>query len=646
MMTGKLKLWTPNGWTVGGRLLIGAILIALLIAMVAGAALVSNRNITSSFELLANDSLKEQEALGDIQAGTASYLNEVRRAVLFGEGENEEIRAVSDRLDTALAEYARIENEYHTQDSGLENRNFAAQFRDVLSDMKVRGDTLLDLANTNVEDATLFAAAEALEAVENEMEALIAEAEDTLSREVTATETAVTNAVNRAQALVIIFSLSAFIVTFGISYLLYKTVVSRLQALAETARRITAGDLDEVAIIDKADEISEVAIAFNTMTGRLRDVIEKLEKRVDARTQQLETILKLSQRLTGILDLSDLLREVVTMTKESFGYYHTHIYLLESNTLVLTEGYGAAGATMKRQGHSIPLDAPQSLVARAAREGQAIVVQDVRHDSTWLPNPLLPDTHSEIAVPIKSGWEVLGVLDVQSEQVAEWTTEDVTTLEALANQVATAIRNAQAFTETREALYEAQRLQQLYIREGWEKLVQKQSTTNYEAQQPGVPSLKNVAPPLEVFSVLKQKQTVDLRLPAADKADVVDSKPAEARSALATPLSLRGQVIGVLGIHDNDPDRRWTEDEIALIEAVSEQMSLAIENARLFDETGRRANRERIIADMTQQVWASGDLEKVMQTAVEKLGGVLDASRVVIKLGTAEQLSQPSQAAE
>jgi GAF domain-containing protein len=95
----------------------------------------------------------------------------------------------------------------------------------------------------------------------------------------------------------------------------------------------------------------------------------------------------------------------------------------------------------------------------------------------------------------------------------------------------------------------------------------------------------------------------------------------------------------VLGIRDADPDRRWTEEEIALIETVSEQMSLAIENARLFEETGRRAGRERMIAEMTRQIWASGELEQVMRTAVEQLGTTLDASKVVIRLGTEDELT-------
>jgi GAF domain-containing protein len=301
----------------------------------------------------------------------------------------------------------------------------------------------------------------------------------------------------------------------------------------------------------------------------------------------------------------------------------------------MAEGYGEAGDQMKAQGHSLPLNSPQSLVARAAREGEVIIVTDVYSDPDWLPNPLLPETRSEMAVPVKLGAEVVGVLDVQSEKMGGLTQEDEKIVQALANQVAVAVRNARLFTQTQDALYEAQKLQQLYTGQAWEKLSARH-TRDYEFRQAVLPPLQETPLP-EAVAALQQKQTVELKLSATERnGGELDSE--EAHSALATPLKLRDQIIGVLGIHSDNPQRQWTADEIALIEAVSEQMSLAIENARLFEETGRRAGRERMIADVTQQVWASGELERVMQTAVEQLGLKLDASKVVIRLGTKEEL--------
>lgn len=435
--------------------------------------------------------------------------------------------------------------------------------------------------------------------------------------------------------------------------------------LTAAAGQVASGDLSVRARVESGDEIGTLASAFNTMTGQLQETVDTLEERVADRTQRLETVVDVSQRLTGILDLSDLLRQVVTLTKEVFNYYHAHIYLLEGDTLIMAEGYGQPGLEMKRRGHSISLAAPQSLVARTAREGRVITVENVRDDPTWLPNPLLPDTHSEMAVPVMLGPEVVGVLDVQSEKVGGLTPEDETTLQALANQVAVVVRNARSFAQTQEALYEAQRLQRLYTGQAWEKFGASRPTTDYEVRQPALPPLEQITTP-EVAAALQQEQTVTLisggqqaqsesrRSTAQKPIEDIQPEPRSSKPethgqlALATPLKLRDEIVGVLGIQDENPDRQWTEDEIALIEAVSEQMSLAIDNARLFEETGRRASREKVIADLTSQLWASGELEQVMQTAVQRLGTTLDASKVVIRLGTEDQLlpSPPSVDAE
>ncbi|MBN1993102.1 MAG: PAS domain S-box protein [Anaerolineae bacterium] len=205
------------------------------------------------------------------------------------------------------------------------------------------------------------------------------------------------------------------------------------------------------------------ATAIRDITERVRAEEEirtlnaELEQRVARRTRQIETVAEISQQLTSILDLPTLLRQVVAMTKETFGYYHVHIYLLpaEGKTLIMAEGYGAAGAKMKQQGHQIPLDAPTSLVAGAARRREIVLVNDVRQAPDWLPNPLLPDTHSEMAVPIIAEEKVIGVLDVQSNQVAGLDEADKDLLRSLANQIAVALTNAQLY-QTEQALRQAE----------------------------------------------------------------------------------------------------------------------------------------------------------------------------------------------
>ncbi len=441
----------------------------------------------------------------------------------------------------------------------------------------------------------------------------------------------------------------------GLAYLLTGPI-TRLTAVAQ---QVAGGDLAVQARVESEDEIGQLTTVFNTMTAQLRETIGTLEERVTDRTRQLEAVVGVSQHLTGILDLSDLLRQVVTLTKETFDYYHVHIYLLEGETLIMAEGYGEAGAEMKRRGHSIALAAPQSLVARAAREGQVIIVENVREDPNWLPNPLLPKTHAEMAVPVMLGREVVGVLDVQSEKVGGLTGEDESTVLVLANQVAVAVRNARAFAQTQEALYQAQRLQRLYTGQAWEKFSTIRSTTDYEVRQPGLPPLEQTTTP-EVTAALQQEETITLiangqgaasggrqgpsktdRVEAPDATEDRQAKPTQPgsqpskpgpRLALATPLKLRDEIIGVLGIQDENLNRRWTEDEIALIEAVGEQMSLAIENARLFDDTQRRARRETLARQIADKVRNANDIEEILQITVAELSEALGVSRAFVDL--------------
>ena len=423
-----------------------------------------------------------------------------------------------------------------------------------------------------------------------------------------------------------------------------RNVTRPISDLTKTATAIAEGDLDRMVRVEMSNEVGLLAEAFNTMTERLRTVINTLEDRVAARTQQLETVVDISQRLVTILDLSDLLRQVVTLTKETFNYYHVHIYLLDSlgETLIMAEGYGEAGAELKRQGHSISMSALQSLVAQAAREARVVIVGNVREDPNWLPNPYLPDTHSEMAVPVKFGGQVVGVLDVQSERVNGLTIEDESTLQVLANQVAIAVRNANLFSETQERLYEAQRLQRLYTNQTWEQLIATRPTTDYEVRRSKtLPATELVTP--EVEAALQQKQTIHIKPPeinGGQNGSSSDSPASPIHNALATPLKLRNQIIGVLGIQDEDPQRQWTEDEIALIEAVTEQMSLAIENARLFEDTQRTAWRDRIVSESTAKLWSSAEVEEVLRAAVAELGNKLNASEVVIRLGTEDELGQ------
>ncbi len=194
------------------------------------------------------------------------------------------------------------------------------------------------------------------------------------------------------------------------------------------------------------------------IVGTIRDITDRklTETQVEKRAGQLATVAKLSTSVAETLNAQELLQLVVDLTKQNFELYHAHVYLLdESNeNLVLTAGAGEIGRTMVLQGWKIPAASEQSLVARSARESQGVIVNDVEADPGFLPNMLLPETHSEIAVPLMVGDQVLGVLDLQSNRIGYFTQEDINIMTALASQVAVALQNARRF----EAVQSSERL--------------------------------------------------------------------------------------------------------------------------------------------------------------------------------------------
>ncbi len=240
---------------------------------------------------------------------------------------------------------------------------------------------------------------------------------------------------------------------------------AQLPAASWTLPLIVRGEpIGKLALVglERTPEVAELASAIAERASTQLETL-RLAEELQRHAAEMETVAELSTTISTILDPEILLQTVSDLTKERFGLYHAHIYLYHEawKTLLLSAGAGQVGRTLVERGHAIPLDTERSLVARAARQRQAVIANDVRLEPAFLPNPLLPETRSEMAIPMIVGGTLLGVFDLQSEQPHRFTEEEAHIFTILATQVGVALQNARLYAEQAATVSQLRELDRL-----------------------------------------------------------------------------------------------------------------------------------------------------------------------------------------
>jgi GAF domain-containing protein len=404
--------------------------------------------------------------------------------------------------------------------------------------------------------------------------------------------------------------------------ILAQVLIRPIARLTDVSKLVTAGDLSVRASITTKDEVGTLAAAFNTMTGQLEQVLSGLEKRVQDRTRdlerrstQLEASAEIGSTAATIREINELLPKMTHLISEKFGFYHVGIFLVDESAkyAVLQAANSEGGLRMLARGHRLEIG-QQGLVGYVASTGTPRIALDVGDDAVFFNNPDLPDTRSELALPLLSGRQLIGALDVQSTQPSAFTREDISILQVMANLISVAIENARLFEESQSALEATRRAYGEMSKQAWMKMLGSQPVLGFRSRDTGIVSLDT-----EREGVIEQDQ--------------------KAEQSLSIPIKVRDHVIGYLDTYKPEEQGGWTSDEYEAIYAIVDQVGVALESARLYESSVIQAERERMVSQVSTALRESLDVEAVMETAVRELQRALEIAEVEVRLIDPSQIS-------
>ncbi len=340
------------------------------------------------------------------------------------------------------------------------------------------------------------------------------------------------------------------------------------------------------------------------LSEQLHNLKDRLEHVVEKQVIELKAAAQVAREAAAIHDLDQLLVNTAQLISSRFGFYHTGIFLLDDaeEFAVLCAASSEGGKRMLARQHKLAVG-KTGIVGYVAGMGKPRIALDVGTDAVFFNNPDLPETRSEMALPLKARDRIIGVLDVQSQQPNAFTEEDVSILQILADQLALAIDNARLFSETQANLKELAALNRRLVAQAWEPRLSRNSYA-YEYD------------PLGTKVATEEK-----------KPDIADPS-----RVLSAAILLRGQSLGEITFTREPDAPAWTSAEVELFHTIVAQLGLALENARMVEDSNFKAERERLLSDISSKLWASADIHTILRTAVEQIGNSLGVDQATIQL--------------
>ena len=369
-------------------------------------------------------------------------------------------------------------------------------------------------------------------------------------------------------------------------------------------------------------QLAESNLELEATRASLEERVQERTRELARRAGYLEATAVVAHDAASVLNLQEMLDRVAALIGERLGFYHTAIYFTDAagEWAELQAASGTGGKRMLARRHRV-LVSDKGIVPHAIGRGEPRIALDVGADAVFFDNPDLADTRSEAALPLRARGRIIGALDVQSDQPQAFEQEDIVALQTLADQVALAISNAQLFQQAQESLEAERRAYGQLSSEAWEEMLRVNPNLGYLYSQGVLVPLENR--PAGPSSAPGQVEN--------GNGDALPSQTQELPE-LKLRVQARGNVIGTISAHKPGQAGTWTPEEIALLETLAEQLGTALESARLYQDTQRRATRERLVGEVTSRMRESLDVERVLQAAVREFGKRLGADEVRIRL--------------
>lgn len=363
--------------------------------------------------------------------------------------------------------------------------------------------------------------------------------------------------------------------------------------------------------------LSELQTTLENRVAQRTIDLEKANRNNERRARQFEAVAQVSAIISNIQDFETLIARITQVISEQFGHYHTGIFLLDEarEFAILRAANSSGGQKMLARNHKLQVG-QTGIVGYVTATGRPRIALDVGADAVFFDNPDLPGTRSEISLPLLIGGQIMGALDVQSERENAFSTDDITVLETLANQVSIAIQNTRTIEDARKSLAEAQSAYSESVQQAWKVMRPQSFGAGLQWSESTVKPLENQLQEAHVQNTF---------------ANGVTTLPGDSSGKLAVPIRIRGQVIGVMSLNNNT-NTKWTSDDVDIAEAVAERLSLAIETATLLRTTQQRADIERITTEITSKISSSSRFDTILQTAAQELSKALGGSDVLVQI--------------